>query len=101
MRSRPSMRRRTERLDQRICSPPIGGSFAPLGADTRAPAHREGARENSDGDRWVKKIFESNVAIHLAPHPIGDTVDDLRPILRRVNVDPEGALAKGKIDDPD
>ena len=81
MRSRPSMRRRTERLDQRICSPPIGGSFAPLGADTRAPAHREGARANSDKDRWVKKIFQSDVAIHFAAHAIGDTVDDLGTVL--------------------
>ena len=45
------------------------------------PAHRAGARANSDKDRWVKNIFQIDVAIHFAAHPIGDTVDDLRAVL--------------------
>jgi hypothetical protein len=49
----------------------------------------------------VKKIFQSDVAIHFAAYAIGDTVDDLGAVLRRIDVDPERALAKGKIDDPD
>ena len=49
----------------------------------------------------MKKIFQSDVAIHLAPHPIGDTVDDLGTVLRRIDMDPERALAERKVDDPD
>jgi hypothetical protein len=49
----------------------------------------------------VWKLFQTNVAIHLAPHAIGNTVDDLRTVLRRIDVDPERALAERKVDDPD
>jgi hypothetical protein len=49
----------------------------------------------------VKKIFQIDVAIHLAAHAIGDTVDDLRAVLRRIDVNPERALAKWKIDNAD
>ena len=49
----------------------------------------------------MEKVFQTNVAIHLAPHAIGDTVDDLRAVLRRIDVNPERALAKRKIDNAD
>jgi hypothetical protein len=49
----------------------------------------------------VEKVFQTDVAIHLAPHPIGDIVDDLRTVLRWIDVDPERALAERQIDDPD
>jgi hypothetical protein len=54
----------------------------------------------SDDDHWVKKIFQSDIAIHLAPHAIGDAIDDLRAVPRRIYMDPERALAERKIDDP-
>src|SRR6202035_958963 len=76
--------------DENVFSPP----------PTRACVHCKGTPANSDHDRWVKKIFQSDIAIHLAPHPIGDAVDDLRAVLRRIDVNPERALAERKIDDP-
>jgi hypothetical protein len=49
----------------------------------------------------VEKVFQTNVAIHLAPHAIGNAVDDLRAVLRRIDVNPERSLAKRKIDNAD
>ena len=47
----------------------------------------------------MKQVFQIDVAIHLAAHAIGDCIDDLRAVLRRIDVDPERALAERKIDD--
>ena len=47
-----------------------------------------------------QQVVQADVAEHLPAHTVGHAVDDLGAVLRRVDVDPEGTLAEGGVDDP-
>jgi hypothetical protein len=52
-------------------------------------------------DARRKQIIESNAAEHFGSDAIGDTVDNLRAVLRRIDVRAKRPLAMGHADDPD
>ena len=45
-----------------------------------------------------EQILEADAPEHLRADAIGDTVDDFRAILRRIDMDPERPLAKRHVD---
>jgi hypothetical protein len=49
----------------------------------------------------VEKVVKADIAKHLAAHSISHAVDDLGAILRRIDMDPERARSKWRIDDRD
>jgi hypothetical protein len=46
-----------------------------------------------------QEVRKTDAAIHLAAHPIGDAVHHFGSVLGRIDMNTEGALAKGSIDD--
>src|SRR5580698_9853002 len=56
---------------------------------------------NSADDCWVEQLLQVEVAIHFAAHTVGHAVDDLRAVLRGIDVHAERTLAEGHVHDSD
>ena len=48
-----------------------------------------------------QKIRKTDISEQLSSYPIGNAVDDLAAVLRRIDVNPKGPLAKWGVDDLD
>jgi hypothetical protein len=49
----------------------------------------------------AKQDLQIDVAIHLAAYPVSDGVDQLRSVLRRIDMDAKRAFAERRVDHPD
>src|SRR5260221_11833910 len=59
------------------------------------------AESQSAYDPRREQLLQADAPEHFRTDPIRDPVDDLAAVLRRVDVGPEWALAKGQVDDLD
>jgi hypothetical protein len=48
----------------------------------------------------MQQIAKTHIPQKLSPNPVGNPVHYLRSVIRRINVHPEGSLAKGHVDNP-
>src|SRR5258707_8743196 len=59
------------------------------------------AESQSAYDPRREQVLQADAPEHFRTDPVRDAVDDLAAVLRRVDMGPEWALAKGQVDDLD